>query len=76
MRPCACHAPTVLCPQAGELANVTYIQRLNTLGGMAPTELYALPAYNGTSNFQLAVPYQADYVFLTGGGTGGARRSL
>ncbi len=55
---------------------MTYVQRLNTLGGMAPTGLYALPAYNGTSNIQLAVPYQADYVFLTGGRTGGARRSF
>lgn len=54
---------------------MTYIQRLNTLGGMVPPRLYALPGFNGTSNFQLAVPYQADYVFLTGGGTGGSRRS-
>ena len=60
------------------MAGVTFIQRLNTLGGMAPSGLFALPAFNGIPNFQLAVPYHADYIFLTGGvspsSTPGGRR--
>jgi hypothetical protein len=41
----------------GELAEVTYIQRLRTSGGVAP----AGPCTEGTVQ---AVPYQADYVFF------------
>ena len=47
---------------------MTYIERLNTLGGVAPTNLTTLAAYKSIANFQLAIPYQSDYVFLTGGG--------
>ena len=57
----------MLCAVAGKLKDVTYIERLNTLGGVAPTNLTTLASYNGISNFQLAIPYQADYLFLTGG---------
>jgi hypothetical protein len=53
---------------AGTLSSVTHVQRVNTLGGVAPKGLFALPAYNGIPNFQLAVPYQADYIFLSGNG--------
>lgn len=51
----------------GFYANITYIQRVNTLGGVVPgnPKLFTLPATNrGVGNFLLAVPYQADYLFL------------
>ena len=42
---------------AGNFADVTYIQRLNTVGGLAPTEPGALDGQ------EAVVPYIADYVF-------------
>ena len=62
MRPLSASAHSCI----GTLASVTHVQRVNVLGGVAPTGLFALPAYNGIPNFQLAVPYQADYIFLAG----------
>ena len=41
----------------GDFADVTYIQRLNTVGGLAPTEP---GAFDGQ---EAVVPYIADYVF-------------
>ncbi|EIE24538.1 hypothetical protein COCSUDRAFT_46842 [Coccomyxa subellipsoidea C-169] len=62
----------------GVLKGATYIQRLNPLGGALPTGLFGLPAYaDKIPNYDVAVPYQADYVFLAGGlpyGEGGRRR--
>ncbi|KAK9909748.1 hypothetical protein WJX75_006866 [Coccomyxa subellipsoidea] len=61
----------------GVLSGCTYIQRLNPLGGVLPTGLYGLPAYSSNiPNFDVAIPYQADYVFLGGGlpYDGGRRR--
>ena len=49
---------------AGTLAKVTFVQRLNTLGGQIAPGQFTLPAFNGIPNFQLAIPYQADYIFL------------
>ncbi|BDA42825.1 hypothetical protein COCOBI_03-7180 [Coccomyxa sp. Obi] len=62
----------------GVLSRCTYIQRLNPLGGNLPTGLFGLPAYAGSiPDFPAAIPYQADYVFLSGGlpyDVGGKRR--
>ena len=49
---------------AGSLADVTYIQRLRTKGGVVPEGLFTLPAFSGVPNHLLDVPYQADYLFL------------
>lgn len=43
----------------GALSNVTYVQRLNTRGGVAP----ALPCGAAQVGQQQVVKYQADYVF-------------
>lgn len=54
----------------GFFAGVTYVQRTNTLGGIVPgnPKLFTLPASpTGIANKLLAVPYQADYIFFTGG---------
>ena len=54
----------------GPFAGVTYVQRLNTSGGLAPA---AGGCNSGTVNSQVSVPYSADYYFFTGGsGAGGA----
>jgi hypothetical protein len=45
------------------------VQRINTLGGVVPgnPKLFTLPASpTGIANKELAVPYQADYIFFTG----------
>ena len=44
---------------AGAMAGITYIQRVNTRGGVAPGK----PCTAATSGMQEQVPYQADYVF-------------
>lgn len=43
----------------GEMAGVTYIQRLNTVGGVAPADVCDESAVGSQSR----VKYQADYVF-------------
>lgn len=43
----------------GEMAGVTYIQRLNTVGGVAPADVCDESAVGSQSQ----VKYQADYVF-------------
>ena len=45
----------------GKLANVTYIQRLNTDGGTAPAQTCDMASLGK----ELKVAYQADYVFYT-----------
>lgn len=57
---------------SGSLSKVTYIQRLNTKGGVIPDGLFTLPAFGNIPNFQSAIPYQADYVFLVPEGTSNA----
>jgi len=54
----------------GPFAGVTYVQRVNTAGGVAPSA--ACDA--GSVNTSVSVPYSADYYFFTGGtgGSGGA----
>ncbi len=42
----------------GTFADVTYVQRLNTSGGVAPTT-----ACTGTSSDQVSVQYTATYAF-------------
>ena len=44
---------------AGAMSGVTYIQRLNTMGGVAPTATCT----KATAGAKQQVPYQADYVF-------------
>ena len=45
----------------GAMAGVTYVQRLKTVGGVAP----ATPACTGgNSGTKATVPYTADYVFF------------
>lgn len=56
---------TITGAQAGpddsdKLAATTYIQRINTAGGVAPTTGCAVPADVGTKAF---VPYTTDYLF-------------
>jgi hypothetical protein len=46
---------------SGIFSNVTFVQRLETEGGVAPT------GRCGTEGAELAVPYEADYYFYTGG---------
>ncbi len=61
------------------MGEVTYIEMQNPLGGVVPTGLYALPAHaDKVDNHKLAIPYQADYNFLSGGlpyGKGGKERA-
>ena len=45
---------------AGAMAGVTYIQRVNTKGGVAP----AAPCAASAVGTKQQVPYQADYVFF------------
>ncbi len=56
---------------AGVFANITYVQRLNTAGGVAP----ASGCGAATVSTDTSVAYSADYYFFTGGtsdgGTGG-----
>jgi Protein of unknown function (DUF3455) len=48
-------------PTGGEnLSQTTFVQRLNTEGGLAPTTGCSLPNHVGATAF---VPYQADYFF-------------
>lgn len=47
---------------AGVLTPVTAIQRLNTVGGTAPTTACSAANVNGTA----AIPYTADYYFYSG----------
>ncbi|KAK9805971.1 hypothetical protein WJX73_010008 [Symbiochloris irregularis] len=60
----------------GTMQDVIYIQRLNTLGGVVPTGLFTLPAFNNIPNSLLDVPYQADYIFLVPAGSAPAPSSL
>jgi len=48
----------------GVFTNVTYVQRVNTVGGLAP----ATGCDAGSVNTQMSVAYSADYYFYTGGG--------
>jgi len=43
-----------------DFSQTTFVQRLNTSGGLAPTTGCSLPAHIGTTAF---VPYTADYFF-------------
>jgi hypothetical protein len=43
----------------GAMSGVTYIQRVNTKGGVAPVE----PCTAGMAGSKKTVPYEADYVF-------------
>ena len=45
---------------AGAMVGVTYIQRVNTKGGVAPAE----PCAASAAGAKRQVPYQADYVFF------------
>ncbi len=55
---------TLLC--TGVLSKCTYIQRLHVLGGKLPSGFYGLPAYaTSIPNFSAAIPYQAEYTFLS-----------
>lgn len=65
----------------GWLADVTYIELQSPLGGVVPRGMHALPAHeNVVDNHKLVIPYQAEYVLLTGGlpygpiGEGGKER--
>jgi hypothetical protein len=55
----------------GVFSDITYIQRLNTAGGVAPST----GCDSTTSGTETRIPYSADYYFFTGGnvdgGTGG-----
>ena len=52
-------------PTGGDqLLQTTFIQRLNTAGGVAPASGCSQPTHVGARTF---VPYAADYVFHTGG---------
>jgi hypothetical protein len=46
----------------GAMTGVTYIQRLGTLGGVAPT----LPCTSSNAGMNEKVQYQADYIFWSG----------
>ncbi len=45
--------------KTGEMIGYTYVQRLNTKGGVAPTQSCNL----GTNGQKIDVPYSADYIF-------------
>jgi len=51
---------------AGVFANVTWVQRVNTSGGVGPAGSCD-PALAGADGGVLKVPYTADYFFYTGG---------
>jgi hypothetical protein len=55
-------------PTGGDqLLKTTFIQRLHTSGGIAPSAATcSQPAHVGT---RALVPYEADYIFLKGGAT-------
>ncbi|KAK9835999.1 hypothetical protein WJX81_005101 [Elliptochloris bilobata] len=53
---------------SGVFGSVAYIQRINTLGGRIPGNFYSIPAFQTIKNYALAIPFQADYVFLSAGG--------
>ena len=46
-------------PGSGSMKDVTYIQRVNTRGGVAPSE----PCNGSMKGTRKTVPYSADYVF-------------
>jgi hypothetical protein len=50
-------------PGTGAMKDVTYIQRVNTKGGVAPAE----PCSAATKGTRKTVPYSADYVFYKAG---------
>jgi hypothetical protein len=50
----------------GVFSDVTYVQRVNTVGGVAPTT----GCDSTTANTDTRVSYMADYYFYTGGGPG------
>jgi hypothetical protein len=50
-------------PGSGSLKDVTYIQRANTKGGVAPSD----PCNASTTGVRKTVPYSADYVFYKAG---------
>ncbi|CAL8467538.1 g7076 [Coccomyxa elongata] len=51
---------------SGVLSNCTYIHRLHVLGGKLPSGFYGSPAYaTSVPNFSAAIPYQAQYTFLS-----------
>jgi hypothetical protein len=49
----------------GILTNTTYIQRLNTTGGSAPTTGSPTCAVSTDVGHQVLVPYTADYYFYS-----------
>ena len=50
-------------PGSGALKDVTYIQRVNTKGGVAPSDACT----EATKGAKKTVPYSADYVFYKAG---------
>ena len=50
-------------PGSGSLRDVTYIQRVNTKGGVAPAD----PCNASSKGTKKTVPYSADYVFYKAG---------
>jgi hypothetical protein len=50
-------------PGSGSLKDVTYIQRVNTKGGIAPAD----PCNASMKGMKKTVPYSADYVFYKAG---------
>jgi hypothetical protein len=50
-------------PGSGSLKDVTYIQRVNTKGGVAPAD----PCNASITGTKKTVPYSADYVFYKAG---------
>ena len=50
-------------PASGAMKNVTYIQRVNTKGGVAPSDACTA----STKGAKKTVPYSADYVFYKAG---------
>ena len=50
-------------PGTGAMKDVTYIQRVNTKGGVAPKE----PCNASMKGRKMTVPYSADYVFYKNG---------
>ena len=50
-------------PGSGALKDVTYIQRVNTKGGVAPSD----PCTASNKDAKKTVPYSADYVFYKAG---------
>lgn len=50
-------------PGSGAMKGVTYIQRVNTKGGVAPSQ----PCDKAMTGKKMTVPYSADYVFYKAG---------